>query len=225
MTTLAFAPLHNSPGKKDATGAFQPESDSWIACRHDNGDADWAHVLVDNKLPSAKQRAAVLAAIGDHSADHIAFFCHGWKTGIQFGFGMQHLDTIAQTIMIALSHGFAWPWVSVALYACSTADGPGAGGDGGFADGLRDAFCRAGVTLCTVDAHDRPGHTSKNPYVRRFEGMGSKVGGTGGYWIVAPGSPLWKPWVKALRDTDLRFRFPSMSIAEIHDELRAGSHT
>jgi hypothetical protein len=51
--------------------------------------------------------------------------------------------------------------------------------------------------------------------------MGSRVGGSGGFWIVEPKSELWKPWVKALKTTDLRFRFPAMTVAEIHSELIA----
>lgn len=213
MTILALAPRYNTGTKRDATGAFQPEARAFAALH--NGDV----VLVDNKnLTSAGMRSDVLTAIRDHRPSHIAFFCHGWKTGIQFGFGMKHLDELAE----AIRGCYQGTCSIVTLYACSTGGGPGTGGDGGFADGLRDALCRQGDVDCFVDAHDRPGHTTRNPYVRRFEGMGSAVGGSGGYWIVSPGSTLWRPWVRALRDTDLRFRFPTMDVEQIHAELAAG---
>lgn len=227
MTTLAIAPLYNSPGKRDATGAFQPEANAWIAANHDRGYTDWARILIDNDTPAISRRDAVLDAIREHQPDHVAFFCHGWKTGIQFGFGVQHTLLLAETLAAGFGPlDFEGETVQVigpfvTLYACSTADGkdPGTGGDGGFADEFRDALCRAGATWCRVDAHTTAGHTTRNPYVRRFEGQGSAVGGTGGQWIVAPKSPLWSRWRKALAETDLRYRFPSMSVAEIHEEL------
>ena len=55
----------------------------------------------------------------------------------------------------------------------------------------------------------------------RLDGNGSDFGGTGGYSVVGPKTEIWKPWVKALQTTDLRFRFPYMSIDEIHAELQA----
>jgi hypothetical protein len=114
----------------------------------------------------------------------------------------------------------------VALYCCSTGAASSAdayaefGGDGGFADRLRDALCVAGGVHCTVDAHTTAGHTTMNPYVRRFEGRGSRVGGVGGFDLVSPKSgDLWRRWRRALRETSLRYRFPVMSVAEIHDWL------
>ena len=66
----------------------------------------------------------------------------------------------------------------VVLYACSTAKGENTaqdmeavGGDGGFTDRLRDLLCQAGAVDYQVDAHSTAGHTMKNPYVRRFQGM------------------------------------------------------
>jgi hypothetical protein len=86
-------------------------------------------------------------------------------------------------------------------------------------------LCEAGKVHCSVVAHVNAGHATHNPRVRRFEGRGSPMGGTGGSWIVAPGSKLWKPWVRALQKTDLRLRFPLMSIGEIHRELLSGELT
>jgi hypothetical protein len=58
--------------------------------------------------------------------------------------------------------------------------------------------------------------------VRRFEGGGSPVGGTGGTWIVGPSSPLWKPWVRALKG-EMRLCYPLLSVAEVHHQLLAAT--
>jgi hypothetical protein len=203
VRVLSLAPAFNTPGKHDATGAFQPEAKAF--------GTYWPF---DNTAKSIEMRAQTACAIRSVRPDVLGFFCHGWKTGIQPGWQLQHVDTLAA--VIAESCDTDAP--IVALYACSTASG-GVGGDGGFADSLRDALCAAGAVNCRVDAHDRPGHCTRNPYVRRFEGQGSPCGGQGGQWIVAPGSPMWKAWRDALRDTDLRLRFPLMTVAEIHKEL------
>ena len=54
---------------------------------------------------------------------------------------------------------------------------------------------------------------------RKFDGMGSPVGGVGGLTIVTPGSLLWKKWRTAVTTTPFRYKVPFMTIAEIHKEL------
>lgn len=207
MNIVAFAPQFNTAGRKDATGAFQPEARAFLRVV-----GDGSLVLIDNRKPEAAMRAQVLAALSPGTLT-VAFFCHGLGKRIQFGFGLAHVALLASALAGDRNR-------RVVLYACNTGKGnEPVGGDGGFADELRDALCRAGCVDCRVDAHTTAGHTTCNPYVRRFEGMGSPVGGVGGYWLVAPGSALWTKWRTALRDTDLRFRFPFMSVAEIHREL------
>jgi hypothetical protein len=217
---LVLAPLRNSGQKKDATGAFQPEAAAF-AKRH--GVPKAQVVWIDNGLAKPAMRKAVLAAIDKAKAaggglQALAVFCHGWKTGIQFGFGAGDVDALAAALAGVKD-------VRVPLYACNTAKGAGddaaaVGGDGGFADLLRDALCRAGAVDCQVDAHTTAGHTSKNPFVRRFQGMGSPYGGAGGYFIVTPGQkPLWGRWRTALRDTPLRHDLPFLTVAELHAAL------
>jgi len=84
------------------------------------------------------------------------------------------------------------------LYCCLTGFSLNIAGDGGFADKLRDAFCEAGMTWVKVYAHTTAGHTTRNPYVRIFEGQGSPIGGIGGQLLVQPGAKLWKTWRSAL---------------------------
>jgi hypothetical protein len=220
---LAFVPDTNSPGKRDVTGAFLPEARAFTGL-HDLPDPV---AFPSGAGVSFRRRGdAVLRAIAQHrDLEVVAFFCHGWRDGIQAGFRVPSIDRLADALAVA-----GTPQLIVALYACDAArdaddarsDDTGAagpGGDGGFADELRDALCRRGLVDCRVDAHVTTAHTTRNPYVRRFEGGGSIMGGQGGSWLVRPGSRLWRTWVRALRGTTLRLRFPLMSAADVHAEL------
>lgn len=206
MTILCVAPRYNTD-KPDATGAFQPEARAFAAL---HGAA--APVLYDNRATKPARRRAVLGAIAAVHPDVLAIFGHGWETGIQCGFGLAQVGDLAG----ALAGAARAP--RVILYGCLTAEGTGPGGDGGFADALRDALCAAGAAWAQVDAHVTAGHCCRNPYVRRFEGAGVPTGGLGGAYLVTPGAALWKPWVAALKG-DLRFRFPFLSAVAIHCEL------
>jgi hypothetical protein len=221
---LVFAPRHNSAGKKDATGAFQPEA---LAFARRHGVPRNQLVYVDNTLGNGDMRQIVLGAVAafrqgatdGRPPEALAFFCHGLGKRIQFGFDATNVAELATSLS-----GAGGP--RVALYACNTGKASDAealevfGGDGGFADALRDALCRAGAGACQVDAHTTAGHTTMNPNVRRFLGMGSPVGGVGGFYLVHVGQKeLWRKWRTALRETDLRFDFPFMSVAEIHRTL------
>lgn len=140
-----------------------------------------------------KRRRRVLDALhgaGD-GLEVVAFFCHGWRRGIQAGYSTATVKELARAFTMC-----CLPNVIVPLYCCSAARG-GAGGDGGFADMLRDA------SGATVFAHTTAGHCSRNPNVRRFK----VPPGVGGQWVVAPGSAGWHQWRKDLKGA-MRFRYP-----------------
>ena len=211
---LAFAAGVNTPGKSDATGAFLPEGRAFK--KHTVGRL----FQVDTAARDQSRRKSVyrnLTAV-ENPLSYLAFFCHGWRTGIQFGFRLHHLTYLARHLS-EISH----PDLTVALFCCSTAQG-GTGGDGGFADDLRDQLCMYGLVDCKVIAHTTKGHTTSNPYVRIFEGDGSRIGGIGGRYVVEPKSELWPAWKKELRDSEkFRIGFPLMSREEIAAHLR-GEH-
>lgn len=232
MSTIAFYP--NKAAKGDGFNVFYPEAKKFIAYHGAVGnplDDDSLAVgafgidamRMTGIVPVGEKRAAmaarrkqvidVIRANKDKYLSNFAFFCHGWRTGMQFGFDMGTAKLLANEL--AKASGYST--VDVTLYSCSCGAGDN-DGDGGFADALRDELCKAGARDCKVVAHTTAGHATSNPYVREFNGNGSPVGGTGGQWIVSPKSELWEKWRKALRTTNLRFDLAS-GIEHIHGKL------
>jgi hypothetical protein len=202
MTALGIT-IADGPGSPE----FRRQAAEWSR-------SPWGGPVVELKVGSLKPAlrfVQVADAIATHGApDHLAIFCHGWANGLQL-VPMARVKDLAW----ALAPKRPGPGPVVTLYACSAADGPHLGGDGGFADTLRDALCEAGATTCCVDAHTTAGHTTRNPYVRRFVGP---TPATGGEYIVEPKSPLWRPWVKALSGP-MRWEFPALGVDVIRSKL------
>lgn len=240
---LALVPKTNAPGKRDVTGAFLPEARAWL--RHHGGNGEI--VSFDNELPVARRRGVVEGLLADLEARGetfaaVGFFCHGLWRSLQTGHQIAHAAALAARLVPLLR-----PPARVVLYACDAADNGararGPGGDEGFADELRDAclrvdFDRYGPALWGgwIDAHSTTGHTTTNPYVRRFRfdplPHELTLGLVGGEWLVEPpgsnprtdpGSPLWPAWRAALGRPSapgpMRLAFPLLSAAEIHHEL------
>jgi hypothetical protein len=213
---LAFAPKFNSRDKRDATGAFIPEAQAFCR-RHRSSPPE----LFDNGVPMSERLAFVRSHIEAFPAGYLetlALFCHGWKDGLQIGVRKEQVPQLADSL-----RAVAAPWLRVVLYCCDAgrdADDervddtkPGPGGEGGLADVLRNALRQVGITG-TIYAHTTAGHTTRNPWVRRFEP--DEIGG--GRYIIEPHSALWRPWCRALRG-DLRFRYPFMTTEQIEREL------
>ncbi len=222
MKLLCLVPDANSPGKKDVTGAFHPEAVAF--CKHHEVHPAKTIARFPAKGSLTARRTVCARTLSQVSGlDVIAFFCHGYRDGIQAGWQTKTVRALASLCAAALVETG-----HVLLYACSTADGPlegppsdiaedGPGGDGGFADELRDA-CETLGRRVTVVGHDREGHCTFNPYVRAFE---PQCMGRGGRWVVTPGTSLWPRWVRALKNprSSLRYRFWGMTGEEIRAEL------
>lgn len=229
---VVFRPGFNSHGKRDVTGAFKPEMERYLdaACTKNS-----VQVVINNKMSFAQRRKNVLGMLDDlldkpYFYDGVAFFCHGWKTGIQLGFRNGHVNELADAIHHVTQHSY----VDVPLFCCSTGGdvessltSPGTGDDS-FADLLRDALCREAwfegyPSNCRVMAHETVAHTSKNPRARFFDGMESPEGGVGGYRPVKLGGRFWATWKRELRDHEgkLRFLMPHMDVAQITAWLEA----
>lgn len=216
INALIFTPDRNVHAN-DWAGAFRPAS---LQFAHQHGVPESQRCAIDVSQPQSEQRGHVRRKIETCAGlEMIAFFCHGWLNGIQLGITRGYVPGLVSSIAAVANPAKTF---RVALYACSAGgdvDAGAPGGDGDFADQLRDELCLAGFGACQVDAHATRGHTSQNPHVRRFVGDGSPTGGQGGSWIVAPRSVHWPVWQRALRTGDLQYRFPLMSVADVHREL------
>jgi hypothetical protein len=220
--TLVFVPDRNRPNVFDATGAFWPEAQHYCLA-HRVTPAPIVKFPAVSTIMAAR-REPVLRALAAVRVplETIAFFCHGYRDGLQAGFARADVVRLSQAIAMHSSFD-----AYVLLYACDAGrDGddariddtqPGPGGDGGFADYLRDTLEQMGRRV-TVVGHATAGHCTMNPYARRFA---PGTGGKGGTWYVEPGSPLWARWVRALKEPNstLRFRYPRMSSEAIAEEL------
>lgn len=223
LRILCFVPDQDTPGKVDTTHAFLPEARAFA--RYHGADPDSVVKRFPAHAPLAQRRSTCTLAIRNYPASSIevlAFFCHGWRSGLQAGYNRKTLLMFASLVAKHCTDT-----AHVLFYACDTsrdadeeeADDlrPGPGGDGGFADEVRDA-CEALGRHVTVMGHSAAGHCSWNPYARFFApGMGGK----GGEWYVTPRSHVWPAWVKTLRDprASLRYRFWLLTSAEIEEEL------
>jgi hypothetical protein len=225
---LLFVSSVDTKGRKDASGAFVPEARGFAK---ENGIPESNIVMVDCVKKKASVRADVvrmeLLRRKGAGLRAIAFFGHGWPSGIQFGYNLKNCDSLASLIS-----GCSLADVKIGLFACLAAENSvrdverkkiGPATDGGFADRLRDSLVRNGIEKGWVDAHKTAGHTTWNPYVVRFlceDVVDPEYGAVGGGWIVEPGSKYWKEWVAALRNNFDGLRWGYLFEEELHIKQR-----
>lgn len=244
INTIAIVPKHASQAKPGDAAEFLREARAWLKAR---GGGEL--IVFDNSLkPRARAvevetRLYELAKAGVR-VPSVAFFMHGLRDSIQTGHtcnvrrqpGYMPVAELAKALRAVTT-----PAPKIPLYACDAArDGnltrkddqnEGPGGDGGFADGLRDAMIALDHTWASggwVDAHITPGHTTVNKLVRRFlcDPLPHEItlGMPGGEWLVSPRDrALWAAWVKALGTTTkkgaFRLEFPMLTTREVHAHL------
>lgn len=211
-------PAYDTPGRKDSSGAFQPEARRLVTALGCNAVTK----LFDSNRALPDRRYEVIAAIEKlANVDLVAFLCHGWRDGIQAGWTLMRVNDLAHRLALACSNK-----ATVALYCCDTGrdqDGDrkddvavGPGGKGGFASALFVGM-RAKGWRGQLWAHPTTAHTTKNPHVRIFRQDDDPELGD---WAVEPYSPLWGKWKAALQDTEFRFRMLECeSSAEIEERL------
>lgn len=204
MSVLAFHPIHNRPMRKDVTGAFKPEAENWAKLY--SGSVLTIDCRV-NKNTIRQNLLAELHRFEGAKLDAIGFFCHGLRHSIQMGFLSNDLNELAHRIIKASK-----PDVKVVLYACGCASSDREN----FASRLRDSLVLEAKTV-QVDGHEGSGHCTRRPFVRRYNAPAY----SGGRWLVIPGSPNWKRWVKALSETDARLRYPLTATSKIGSLLPA----
>lgn len=222
MKHLIVTPDRNTV-RSDYAGAFRPESLAYQKFWRTKGHSVDS-VAFDASLPLARRRFVVLDALGKSAYDSVAFFCHGWSSGLQAGFTKQNVHELSRAFTAK---------VTFALYACSTGADPkdsskqaagtanasaGNVGEGSFADALRDTVC-ANEVSCWVFAHTTAGHTTMNPNVVIFSGMAGEPLCSGGEMpVTKKNSAAWAAWVKSLKTT-YRFEVPHLTVASIRQQF------
>lgn len=244
MNVIAFAPAHASKSRPGDAREFQREAREWLEY-YDAADPP-SLVVFDNSLSPQRRgewiERALEANKPEDGFEAIAFFCHGLRDLLQTGHAKdtkrrpayRRVESFAETLARVSSNA-----PSIALYACDAARDDdsdskddtegGPGGDGGFADELRDAMLRVRSFFGGwIDAHATPGHTTLNPFVRRFDLVALPhervTGRVGGDWIVDPDDrERWRSWRRALGTTKIkgamRLAFPTLTRSEIHEVL------
>ncbi len=191
----------------------------------DNG-APNSHAEGDGADEASKRRQ-VIDALDAQSVTEpwslVVFINHGWDTGIQMGFNIRSEPQAQRTReMLQLIAERSRTDLVLPIYGCDTAKGEN-GGEGHFADFVRDTLRDFGLANCRIDGHTVAGKAMECPHVRRFEGSGR-----GGEWIIDPGpeplnpSDSFNAWKHALleRGADsLKLRYPLMSTAAIRAEV------
>lgn len=210
---FVLAPAFDSPGRKDVSGAFQPEARAFVRDQRLAATValfDSSRAMVDRRYEAGR----LLARQTD--LEVIALFCHGWRDGLQCGWRAPQAGALADLLALASTGDSTVIW-----FACDTgrdADSEraddtnaGPGGEGGFADLVAQAMIARGWRG-RLFAHATAGHTTRNPYVRVWSAEER------GAWVIDPKSSPWRAWVKALRG-ELRFRFPFLTRGQILDQL------
>jgi hypothetical protein len=210
----------NKPPKNDAIGAFIPEALAFQKCHGVPNENMFGFNWHEKAEKRRKDLIEHIWKCGkDQPLDAIAFFCHGWPSGIQAGFTKKYINELVTAINLV-----SRDYLEIVFYACLTAENDtidkwieniGPATKGGFADTLAMELGKLGISG-HVDAHKKAGHTTWVPYVVRFINSGIESRAS---WLVEPKSESWNKWVKALRKTDMRFRFPFMTELEIKNEL------
>lgn len=200
MNGFVIAPLHNKPGRHDATGAFHLGARRFAAL----------HGL-PNPVFFENEGSAESVARG--FLNHIDAAQGGWDVFAYFGhgdsnaLGSAHVakrygaKVLADKIRPKATNG-----IVILLYACNT------GKEDGFASWLADELSDLNPW---VYAHvPPPGHTFTNANVVYYPG---------GNWVIEKGHRLWRDWYHDMHSekNDLWARFPFMTQDEIEAELEA----
>ena len=196
---LAVVSAVNRPGKRDATGAFLPEARAWTD--HHQGSALF---LDGESLADGQMRDRVMDQLfrPEHAGlTQLAFFCHGFRSGIQFGFhGRQGAECLAAAVQGATERA------TVVLFCCSAGQwfGP--------------ELARALGPQYAVWSHLTRGHTTRNPRLIFSRGDATEDVWQGLTWSR-------RRRLRALLRTDLRLRLGVLSprsLREILDREHAG---
>jgi hypothetical protein len=213
-------PAFDTPGRKDASGAFRPEAARLVKALGLHASSR----IFDSNRAMPDRRMEVSTALAKCSdLDLVAFLCHGWRDGIQAGWRLPQVQDLAQRLVSACK-----PDAVIALYCCDTARDAdedrkddtlgGPGGKGGFASALWLAMEQRGFRG-TLWAHPTTAHTTMNPHVRVWRVDEEPELGD---WACTPHSEHWVKWCRAMRLTEWRYRMLQCQTSEELDAAIAG---
>ena len=202
----------------DAGGAFIPEAINFN--KHRTAQGDTVQVIpFKNSLPQGKRLDEFLKLIdGANPFDAFVYLGHGLRNGLPSAGLTQASRKRFTDLLIKKAKNKKSLYVT--LFACSAAETTTGqpGGEGGFADKVRDDLVDAGFTQGWIDAHSVPGHATQNSMLRRFY-LSKEQEASGGSWLVAPGSPEFAQWRKKLnspwKKDPFRFNFPYMTATQV----------
>jgi hypothetical protein len=200
MNGFAIAPLHNTPGDNDATGAFHIGARTFTRAL-----GLPAPVFFQNQGSPGEVYRRFLRELDAAPGpwDAFAYFGHGDNTCLPSA----HIYNRAGARLLAGSiRAKANQGVVVLLYACNT------GVAGGFAQWLAEELADVGGV---VYAHlPPPGHSFTNPMLVSYPG---------GEWVIPRSHRLYREWCHHLKDErgDLFARFAFMTEEELEGELEA----
>lgn len=208
MRTLSICPLYDTVGKVDASGAFYPEARTFMGLHLGSTVLrfDSNRVITDRRAESDR----IISRYVGTDLDAVAFFCHGWSTGIQAGYAKPNIKYLAHLLSTVLT-----PGGMVILYCCSTAQDR----EGGFAAALSKHLGEGHP----VFAHSTAGHTTYNPFAYRF------VGGAATPYVSCEDVDEFHTWRRAMRSRTFRFEAPflepAQALSAAEHELRSAAGT
>jgi len=222
MNILVLHASENSHGN-DAKGAFIPESVFLNRTRTEAGDKVQVFPF-KNSLAGPKRFEEFCKLIDQAEPfDAFVYLGHGLRNSLPSANVTQANRKKFTDLLVKKAKNKKK--LIVTLFACSTAETTTGqpGGEGGFADKVRDDLVAAGFTQGWIDAHPVPGHATQNSLVKRFY-ISADEAAKGGSWIVAPGSPEFSKWKQRLnspyKKDPFRFMFPYLTATEILNECQ-----
>lgn len=201
---VVFAPKNNKPFRKDAA-EFRSEASKFFEAYPGTGSV----TVIDNGMSELLQEGQVIDALKhlEGTSFDVAFFCHGFKNRIQFGF---RGPNGARRLAARISKGRTGPGVLRCMFYCCSV----AADEDNWFNWFCDELERLGCLYWAV-GHSTSGHTTKNPYVKY---RGSTRSYSGAAYLVRPGCPKWPDWVTSLK-TEHRFFYPYETISDTTEQL------
>ena len=163
MNHIIFYAKDNRPGKKDATGAFIPESIALnIYIQSLDAKSKVKRVPIRTNVSESQRRQQVYDGLSRAGFDYdcVWFLCHGTKAGIQFGYRWKWGAGCLTEDLLAFNPAVKM----VNFYCCSVAAG-------------KENFCKwvyehmktySDAPDVSVMGHYTAGHTTMNPRVKIY---------------------------------------------------------